>query len=91
MMYVTKSASPRLHLTIPPRDNVYISINSYPHIPTFKSYAVQIHFFTPFNISNADLTALKNKKHKINSRNLTYDGLTFSSSFWIFEEVKDEI
>jgi len=28
---------------------------------------------------------------KINSRNFTYDGLTFSSSFWIFEEVKDEI
>ena len=31
------------------------------------------------------------KKCKINSRNFTYDGLTFSSSFWIFEEVKDEI
>jgi len=34
----------------------------------------------------------KNKKKcKINSRNLTYDGLTFSSSFWLFEEFKDEI
>ena len=28
---------------------------------------------------------------KIKSRNFTYDGLTFSSSFWLFEEVKDEI
>ena len=48
--------------------------------------------FTPFYISNADFNDIKNKKkHKINSRNFTYDGLTFSSSFWIFEEVKDEI
>jgi hypothetical protein len=31
------------------------------------------------------------KKCKINSRNFTYNGLTFFSSFWIFEEVKDEI
>jgi hypothetical protein len=31
------------------------------------------------------------KKCKINSRNFTYDGLTFSSSFWLLEEVKDEI
>ena len=38
------------------------------------------------------LIGKKNKKKcKINSRNFTYDGLTFSSSFWIFEEVKDEI
>ncbi len=47
---------------------------------------------TPFNISNADFTALKNKKkHKINSRNFTYDGLTFSSSLFLLEDVKDEI
>ena len=31
------------------------------------------------------------KKRKITSRNFTYDGLTFSYSFWIFEEVTDEI
>jgi hypothetical protein len=31
------------------------------------------------------------KKCKINSRNFTYDGLTFSSSFCLFEDVKDEI
>jgi hypothetical protein len=38
------------------------------------------------------LTTLKKiKRHKINSRNFTYDGLTFSSSNFIFEEVKDEI
>ena len=38
--------------------------------------------FTPFYISNADLTTQKNKKKcKINSRNFTYDGLTFSSSY----------
>ena len=48
--------------------------------------------FTPFNISNADFYGIKkNKKHKINSRSFTYDGLTFSSSFCLFEDVKDEI
>ena len=48
--------------------------------------------FTPFNISNADFYGIKkNKKYKINSRNFTYDGLTFSSSFCLFEDVKDEI
>ena len=31
------------------------------------------------------------KKRKINSRNFTYDGLTFSSSVFILEEVKDGI
>jgi hypothetical protein len=32
--------------------------------------------FTPFLISNAHFTGQKNKKkHKINSRNFTYDGL----------------
>ena len=34
----------------------------------------------------------KNKKKcKINSRNFTYDGLTFSSSLFLLEDVKDEI
>ena len=34
----------------------------------------------------------KNKeKCKINSRSFTYDSLTFSSSVFILEEVKDEI
>jgi len=47
---------------------------------------------TPFYISNADFNDIKKiKKHKINSRNFTYDGLTFSSSVFILEEVKDEI
>jgi len=48
--------------------------------------------FTPFLISNAHFTGQKNKKkHKINSRNFTYDGLTFSSYVFILEEVKDGI
>jgi hypothetical protein len=36
------------------------------------------------------LGKINKKICKINSRNFTYDGLTFSSSF-LFEEVKDEI
>jgi hypothetical protein len=49
-------------------------------------------YFTPFNISNADFYGIKNnKKCKINSRNFTYDGLTFSSSLFLLEDVKDEI
>ena len=32
-----------------------------------------------------------NQECKINSRNLTYDGLTFSTSFLVLEVVKDEI
>jgi hypothetical protein len=48
--------------------------------------------FTPFYISNADFNDIKKiKKHKINSRSFTYDGLIFSSSVFILEEVKDEI
>ena len=50
-----------------------------------------ITIITPFYISNADFNSKKNKKCKINSRNFTYDGLTFSSSVFILEEVKDEI
>ena len=47
--------------------------------------------FTPFYISNADFHGKKNtKRHKINSRNFTYDGLTFSTSF-LREVVKDGI
>ena len=41
-------------------------------------------FKTPF------IDAKKEKKCKINSRNFTYDGLTFSTSF-LLEVVKDEI
>jgi hypothetical protein len=49
-------------------------------------------FITPFLISNAHFNRQKiKKKYKINSRNFTYDGLTFSSSVFILEEVKDEI
>jgi hypothetical protein len=48
-----------------------------------------LHLFT---FQTPILTTLKKiKRHKINSRNFTYDGLTFSSSNFIFEEVKDEI
>jgi hypothetical protein len=49
--------------------------------------------FTPFYISNADFNSKKIKKCKINSRNFTYDGITFSSSGFSLweEEVKDEI
>jgi len=54
-----------------------------------KSYTIT--FFTPFYISNTDFNGKKIKKRKINSRNFTYDGLTFSSSGFILEEVKDEI
>ena len=51
-----------------------------------------LEFFTPFLISNAHFRGQKNKnKCKINSRNFTYDSLTFSSSVFILEEVKDEI
>jgi hypothetical protein len=47
-----------------------------------------LHLFT---FQTPILTAKKIKKCKINSRNFTYDGLTFSSSGFILEEVKDEI
>jgi hypothetical protein len=47
--------------------------------------------FHLFTFQTPILTAKKIKKRKINSRNFTYDGLTFSSSGFILEEVKDEI
>jgi len=46
-----------------------------------------LHLFT---FQTPILTTLKIKKHKINSRNFTYDGLTFSCSF-LLKQVKDEI
>ena len=49
---------------------------------------VSLHLFT---FQTPILTAKKIKKCKINSRNFTYDGLTFSSSLFLLEEVKDEI
>ncbi len=59
------------------------------HVVTEKEH---INVITPFNISNADFNGIKKiKKYKINSSNFTYDGLTFSSSVFILEEVKDEI
>ena len=48
-------------------------------------------FLHLFSFQTPIFTAKNNKKCKINSRNFTYDGLTFSSSFLVFEEVKDEI
>jgi len=57
-----------------------------------KQMLVKAVLVTPFLILNAHFTGQKNKKkHKINSRNFTYDGLTFSSSVFILEEVKDGI
>ena len=45
-----------------------------------------------FSFQTPILIGKKNKKKcKINSRNFTYDGLIFSSSVFILEEVKDEI
>jgi hypothetical protein len=56
----------------------------------YKLSAVEyyLHLFT---FQTPILTAKKIKKCKINSRNFTYDGLTFSSSVFTLEEVKDEI
>jgi hypothetical protein len=53
---------------------------------------LQRHILHLFTFQTPILTAKKNKKKcKINGRNFTYDGLTFSSSGFILEEVKDEI
>ncbi len=48
-------------------------------------------FYTFSYFKTPIIDAKNNKKCKINSRNFTYDGLTFSSSFLLFEDVKDEI
>ena len=57
----------------------------------FPKYAPN-NSITPFLISNAHFIEQKNKKKcKINSRNFTYDGLTFSCSSFVLEQVKDEI
>jgi hypothetical protein len=49
-------------------------------------------YFTPFNISNADITTQKNNKSVKSIVGIfTYDGLTFSSSLFLLEDVKDEI
>ena len=44
-----------------------------------------------FSFKTPILKAKNKKKCKINGRNFTYDGLTFSSSGFILKEVKDEI
>jgi len=72
------------------RDYTFMLLFSILCFELFHTFSHIIHI-TPFYISNADLTTQKNKKKcKINSRNFTYDGLTFSSSF-LLEDVKDEI
>ena len=43
-----------------------------------------------FSFKTPIIDAKNKKKCKINSRNFTYDGVTFSSSF-LLEDVKDEI
>ena len=47
-------------------------------------------FYTFLHFKRRPNDTKNNKKCKINSRNFTYDGLTFSSSF-LLEDVKDEI
>ncbi len=47
-------------------------------------------FYTFLHFKRRPNDAKNKKKCKINSRNFTYDGLTFSSSF-LLEDVKDEI
>ena len=44
-----------------------------------------------FSFKTPILEGKNKKKCKINSRNFTYDGLTFSSSLFLLEDVKDEI
>jgi uncharacterized membrane protein len=71
----------------------YHIYKTYNYIKVDKPYWVNLihillHLFT---FQTPILTAKKIKKCKINSRNFTYDGLTFSSSGFILEEVKDEI
>ena len=47
--------------------------------------------FLSFKTPSRGEDAKNKKKYKINSRNFTYDGLTFSSSLFLIEVVKDEI
>jgi hypothetical protein len=44
-----------------------------------------------FSFKTPIIDAKNKKKCKINSRNFAYDGLTFSSSLFLLEDVKDEI
>ena len=44
-----------------------------------------------FSFKTPIIDAKNKKKCKINSRNFTYDGLTFSCSSFVLEQVKDEI
>jgi len=46
-----------------------------------------VYTFTPLDIKNADFHEIK----KIQKCKINYDGLTFSSSFLVIEEVKDEM
>ena len=67
---------------------VYMSEN---HLHNTKN-PVMLNILHLFTFQTPILTTLKKiKRHKINSRNFTYDGLIFSSSVFILEEVKDEI
>jgi hypothetical protein len=58
--------------------------------PNFNDYT-PLKIYTFSHLKCPFYRAKNKKKCKINSRNFTYDGLTFSSSVFILEEVKDEI
>jgi hypothetical protein len=62
---------------------------SFFYIFTYFKRGAVLHLFsfkTPFLLGKKI-----RKKCKINSRNFTYDGLTFLSSLFLLEDVKDEI
>ncbi len=81
--------------TLPEKLDEYIYYYDKAKLDSLKNTSIMCkgsYNFTPFLISNAHFGGQKNKKKcKINSRNFTYDSLTFSSSVFILEEVKDEI
>ena len=51
---------------------------------------LSIFYYTFLHFKRRPNDAKNKKKCKINSRNFTYDGLTFSSLF-LLEDVKDDI
>ena len=64
-------------------------VNNY--MLTEKSINEHIERLHLFSFKTPILQSKNKKKCKINSRNFTYDGLTFSSSLFLLEDVKDKI
>ena len=62
----------------------YLSSHKYRQLMKYPKLLHLFSFKTPI------LLGKNKKKCKINSRNFTYDGLTFSSSLFLLEDVKDE-